>query len=116
MAENTWVNSQITDAVTQTNVKLLGDAPAESIGMLYQMLAQSTGLSMQNLVAAQQHKNSIDSAVTTQGVNLLFTIDTATSGVATNGIFTGNSVAEQMSALKASLAMFKNPPAGPYPS
>ena len=30
MAENTWMNSQITDSVTQSNVKVLGDAPAES--------------------------------------------------------------------------------------
>ena len=42
MADNTWMNSQVTDAVTQSNVKVLGDAPAESMGMLYQMLAQST--------------------------------------------------------------------------
>ena len=65
MADNTWMNSQITDSVTQTNVKVLGDAPAESMGMLYQMMAQSTGMSMQNMVANQQHKNSIDSAVVT---------------------------------------------------
>lgn len=107
MAENTWMNSQITDAVTQTNVKVLGDAPAESMGMLYQMLAQSTGMSMQNLVANQQHKNSIDSAVVTGAVSLLYTVDTVTSGKSTEKILGGNPVAETMAALKGTLAGFQ---------
>lgn len=32
-------NDQITDAVTQTNVKVLGDAPALALGSLYQSVA-----------------------------------------------------------------------------
>ncbi|MCR9213905.1 MAG: RebB family R body protein [Proteobacteria bacterium] len=107
MAENTWMNSQITDAVTQTNVKVLGDAPAESMGMLYQMMAQSTGMSMQNMVANQQHKNSIDSAVVTGAVSLLYTLDTATEGKATQEVLSGNPVAETMAALKGTLAGFQ---------
>ena len=106
MAENTWMNSQITDAVTQSNVKVLGDAPAESMGMLYQMLAQSTGMSMQNMVANQQHKNSIDSAVVTGAVTVLYTLDTATTGKATQEILSGNPVAESMASLKGVMASF----------
>ncbi|SLN57794.1 RebB family R body protein [Oceanibacterium hippocampi] len=108
MADNTHLNSQITDAVTQSNLQLLGSAPAESMAMLYQMLAQSTGLSMQNTIANQQHKNSLESAVVTQAVNLLFSVDTATAGRATDQIFSGNSVANQMDSLKAALATFKS--------
>ena len=36
MADNTPVNGMITDAVTQANVKVLGDAPAMAMGSLYQ--------------------------------------------------------------------------------
>lgn len=36
MAEQTPVNPQITDAVTQTNVKTLGETPAQAMGELYQ--------------------------------------------------------------------------------
>jgi len=111
MADNTWMNSQVTDAVTQSNVKVLGDAPAESMGMLYQMLAQSTGMSMQNLVANQQHKNSIDSAVVTGAVTLLYTLDTATSAKATQQILSGSPVAESMASLKGVMAAFG--PSGP---
>ena len=35
MAFPTAVNSQITDAVTQANVKVLGDAPAQAMGALF---------------------------------------------------------------------------------
>lgn len=112
MPETTWVNSQITDAVTQSNVKVLGEAPAESMGMLYQMLAQSTGLSMQNMVANQQHKNTIDSAVVTGAVSLLYTMDPAAEGKAVSEILNGNSVAETMAALKGTMAALNTPATG----
>ncbi len=41
----TVVNGQITDAVTQSNVKVLGDAPATAMGNLYQAVGSSLGLS-----------------------------------------------------------------------
>ena len=41
MAFPTSVNNQITDAVTQANVKVLGDAPAIAMGNLYQATAQA---------------------------------------------------------------------------
>ena len=53
MALETALNSQITDAVTQANVKTLGDSPALSLSNLYQMVSQSLGLAAQNAVSAQ---------------------------------------------------------------
>ena len=55
MALPTTVNSQITDSVTQANVKTLGDSPALSLSNLYQVVSQSLGLAAQNAVFAQQH-------------------------------------------------------------
>ena len=54
MALPTPVNSQITDSVTQANVKVLADAPAMALGNLYQMVSTSLGLAAQNAVSAQQ--------------------------------------------------------------
>ncbi len=54
MADPTLVNGQITDAVTQTDVMVLGSASAMAIGTLYQVTAQAIALSMQNAVANQQ--------------------------------------------------------------
>ena len=46
----TEVNSQITDAVTQTNVKVVAEAPAQAIASLYQVASSAAGLSLQNAV------------------------------------------------------------------
>lgn len=80
MALDTAVNSQITDSVTQANVKVLGDSPALSLSNLYQVISQSLGLAAQNAVFAQQHANVIHQAATTQGVNLIYSVDTEATG------------------------------------
>ena len=77
MALETALNSQITDAVTQANVKVLADAPAMALGNLYQMISSSLGLAAQNAVMSQQQSNIIHQASTTQGVNLIYAVDTA---------------------------------------
>ena len=50
MAFPTAVNDQITDAVTQSNVKVLGDAPAQAMSSLYQATAQAMANAAQNAV------------------------------------------------------------------
>lgn len=65
------VNPQITDAVTQTNVKVLAEVPAQSMGMVYQVMAQTIALSMQNAVSAQQNMNTITSAAVATAVKLI---------------------------------------------
>jgi hypothetical protein len=47
------VNSQVTDAVTQANVKVLGEAPAEAVGMSFQALSHATGLAKDNATSTQ---------------------------------------------------------------
>lgn len=47
---DTPVNPQITDAVTQTNVKVLGESPAMAMGLIYQTMAHSANLVMQNTI------------------------------------------------------------------
>lgn len=86
MALSTTVNSQITDAVTQANVKVIADVPAIAIGNLYQMISSSLGLSAQNAVMAQQQSNIIHQAATTQGVNLLYAVDTEAVADATEKV------------------------------
>lgn len=68
MAFPTSVNSQITDAVTQANVKVLADAPAMALGSLYQTLAQASGMAVQNATANQQAANQVSQAVVTRCV------------------------------------------------
>jgi hypothetical protein len=63
MAFPTAVNSQITDAVSQSNVKVLGDAPALAVAQLYQATAQALSISAQNAAAAQQNAATLAQAV-----------------------------------------------------
>jgi len=83
---DTKVNQQITDAVTQTNVKVLGEAPAIAMGNLYQSMAHSTGILFQNAVSAQNQQNVLAQAATTQGVMQIYSIDTAADGIGTSKI------------------------------
>ncbi|MBZ4415754.1 RebB family R body protein [Myxococcus sp. RHSTA-1-4] len=104
MTTPTAVNGQITDAVTQANVKVLGDAPALALGHIYQTMAHSTGLSFQNAVTAQQQLNMAAQAATVQGVNLLYSLVTAADGVATSKVNMSDlptALVSLMSAVKA---------------
>ncbi|BEV06230.1 RebB family R body protein [Chryseobacterium gambrini] len=86
---DTKVNDQITDAVTQANVKVLGEAPAMAMGNLYQAMAHSTGILFQNAVNAQNQQNILAQAAATQGVMQIYSIDTAADGIADSKILNG---------------------------
>ncbi|MCJ9429359.1 RebB family R body protein [Kordiimonas marina] len=104
MAIPTPVNGQITDAVTQANVKVLGDAPAMAMGALYQSLAHSTGILYENAVGAQQQLGIAAQAATNQGVIQIYSIDTMAGAVATSKIAqsdTPDTMLSLLTALKA---------------
>lgn len=86
MADPTLVNGQITDAITQANVKVLGDAPAQALGTVYQAMAHTIALSMQNATSFQQQLNTVQQAVTTQCANLILSMDSGAIGRATLGM------------------------------
>ncbi|MBB4840443.1 MULTISPECIES: RebB family R body protein [Sphingomonas] len=86
MAFPTSVNDQITDSVTQANVKVLGDAPAIALGNLYQATAQALANAAHNATNAQQQNYVTAQAATTMGVATLYSLDTTTSGIATHDI------------------------------
>ena len=65
------VNPQITDAVTQTNVNVVGEAPAMAMGSLYQTIGNSVAMAAANAVYAQQQSNITYQAATTMAVKTL---------------------------------------------
>lgn len=101
MAINTPVNSQITDAVTQSNLTVLGGAPAQSLATVYQVMAQAVGVSMQNAVSNQQSMNTIDNAIVSQGIAMLYSADTTVDAKVSEEILAGNVNAEIIATLKA---------------
>ena len=86
MAFPTALNSQITDAVTQANVKVLGDAPAMAIGNFYNATGQALSNAAHNAASLQQQTNVTAQAATTMGVTTLLSLDTATAAKATKAV------------------------------
>jgi hypothetical protein len=78
MAFPTSVNDQVTDAVTQSNVKVIGEAPAMALGSLYQAMAHSTGVLFDKAVASQQQQNTLSQAAANMGVMQIYALDTST--------------------------------------
>jgi hypothetical protein len=87
MAFPTALNSQITDAVTQANVKVLGDAPAIAMGNLFISTSQALSNAAHNATNNQQQSYVTMQTSTTQGVATLLSVDTASDGIATRDIF-----------------------------
>ncbi|MDR1648380.1 MAG: RebB family R body protein [Zoogloeaceae bacterium] len=107
MAFPTSVNDQVTDAVTQSNVKVIGEAPAMAMGSLYQAMAHSTGVLFENAVAAQQQQNTLSQAAANMGVMQIYALDTATgAGAAEKASQIG--VADNLSGLLTVLNSFQS--------
>jgi hypothetical protein len=84
------VQEQITDAVTQANVKVVAESPAMAMGTLYQSLAHSTGMMFENSVNAQNQQNIMSQAATTQGVMQIYSVDTITDAISVAQIIAAN--------------------------
>jgi len=104
MAIPTPVNGQITDAVTQSNVKVVADGPALAMGTIYQSVAHSTGILYENATSAQQQLAIAGQAATNQGVIQIYSVDTMAGAVGTAKIAQSdvpNNMLALLSALKA---------------
>jgi hypothetical protein len=75
------VNEQITDAVTQSNVKVVAESPAVALSNVYQTAAHSTGIMFENAVSAQNQQNVVNQAATTQGIAQIYSLDTIADAV-----------------------------------
>ena len=106
MAIPTAVNDQITDAVTQANVKVLAESPAMAMGAIYQTMAHSTGILFENAVSAQQQQNTLTQASTNQGVMQIYSMGTMSDAAATEKVGQGG-IADNLTSLLTVLQSFK---------
>lgn len=65
------VNTKITDTVSQTNAVVLGEAPAQAMGTLYQVASHANGMAMQNAVANQHNLNQLNSSIVAQAIAII---------------------------------------------
>ena len=106
MAIPTAVNDQITDAVTQANVKVLAESPAMAMGAIYQTMAHSTGILFENAVSAQQQQNTLTQATTNQGVMQIYSMGTMADAAATEKVGQGG-IADNLTSMLTVLQSFK---------
>ncbi|WP_299921108.1 RebB family R body protein [uncultured Pelagimonas sp.] len=71
MAWPTAINDQITDAVTQSNLSVLGQASATAIGASSQSLAQAFGMQLQAQQASSARMSVLRGAITTSAAAAL---------------------------------------------
>lgn len=106
MAFPTAVNDQVTDAFTQSNVKVIGQAPAFAMGTIYQSMAHSNGILFNNAVAVQQQQNTLAQAATNQGVMQIYSLDTTASAAEVEKVAQAG-VANNLSSLLTVLDAFR---------
>ncbi|AAQ58400.1 R body protein RebB-like protein [Chromobacterium violaceum] len=106
MSFPTSVNDQITDAVTQANVKVLAEAPAMAMGSIYQSMAHSTGILFQNAVSAQQQQNTLAQAAANMGVMQIYSMDTMAGAAGTEKMAQGG-IADNLTSLLTVLQSFR---------
>ena len=106
MAIPTAVNDQITDAVTQANVKVLAESLAMAMGAIYQTMAHSTGILFENAVSAQQQQNTLTQASTNQGVMQIYSMGTMADAAATEKVGQGG-IADNLTSMLTVLQSFK---------
>lgn len=86
MAFPTSVNDQITDSVSQANLKVLGDAPAMGMGNLFVSTSQALSNAAHNSTFYNQQSVLTSQAANVQGIATLYSMDTASTGVDTGGV------------------------------
>lgn len=87
MAYPTAVNSQITDSVTQANTQVVAMSPSMAMGNLMMATSQALSMAAHNATTVQQNAGQTAQAATVTGVSTLYSIDTASTGIATKKIF-----------------------------
>lgn len=95
MSQSTTVNPMITDAVTQANTKVVGEAPAMAMATIYQTIAHATSLALENAVSAQSQQFVISQAATAEAVTMMFSLNAATCAPLANEAFAAGSAKVQ---------------------
>lgn len=107
MSVPTPVNGMITDAVTQTSVGTLGNAPAMSMSTVYQSAAHSLSIMYENGVQAERQASISGQATANQGVIQIYSVPTMANAMATAKVVRSDTPDLMMALVDALKAMQK---------
>jgi 23S rRNA maturation-related 3'-5' exoribonuclease YhaM len=109
MADETEVNSQITDAITQINASVGDSSEALARAMAHQIMAHAVAVAIQNAVAQQQHLYMLRNAVTTATVRAILDSDPERALHFADEALKGDDLAQTIERLSG---LLKNKPTG----
>ena len=108
MADNTSVNDQITDSITQIQ-KMLADDSGENIqAFSYQLMAHAIGLAMYNAVHQQQQRYILQNAITTAAAKAILEASPEKALKLAEEGLGGDSFTQTLSELKAMMDNLNN--------
>lgn len=96
------VNEQVTDSITQVDTKVMGEIPAQAMGMLTHGMVQDQLRANQNATVQQQQGWLLANAITTMAVNKILNLDPA-EAVSLMKAMTGNDLGQQITGLVAAI-------------
>lgn len=105
MATTSSLPGEITESIGIANVKSVAEQPATLANIQLANLVQNTNQAQENAVSFQQTQNSIQATVLGKVVNMLTSLGPL-EAMSAQQILTGNAVAEEISALKATVQAF----------
>lgn len=59
------------DSVNQTNLSVVGVAPGQALGTLYQMVAQANGICIQNAVTNQNNLSQLNTPILVDAIAIV---------------------------------------------
>ncbi|GAB2880855.1 RebB family R body protein [Paraburkholderia jirisanensis] len=89
----------ITDALTQTNLKVTGEAPAVALGTLFQSNTHATAILLHNAVQMQANQAAANQASTTVGILQLYASTPSAVAAAAAAQAANNNFASQLGAI-----------------
>jgi hypothetical protein len=92
----------VLQAISISNAKSVAEQPAMLANLAFSNLVQNVNLSQQNAVSNQQAMNELNVVVTGKTVNLISNVSPLEAAAITQ-LFTGNTVAEEIADLQASV-------------
>jgi hypothetical protein len=109
MADESRVNSQITDAVAQVNATVGGSSEALARAMADQIMAHAVSVAIQNAVTQQQHVYMLRNAVTTAAARAILNSDPEQALRFADEAFKSDDLAQTIERLSA---LLKDKPGG----
>ncbi len=96
------VNDQVTDAVTQGSLEIMGNSPAMAMGSSYQTMAHAFGVLFEGAVAGQHRQTLTAIASSSQGLTQVYSVNSM-AGAGTTEQVSQTGMADALTSLRGAI-------------